>query len=95
MRSCFHLNQYVQAKGQTVRLFSTGVIPELVAKWIAGNGILPSMLCLVQEEEDTNTSRVDAGEQVSQDKKPEQQNPIVSKCLASHLTHQGFNCKPY
>lgn len=28
-----------------------GVLPEVVAKWIAGQGILPSMLCLAEEEE--------------------------------------------
>ena len=59
---------------------AVGVIPELVAKWIAGNGISPNMLCLAQEEdEEADSSKVDEGEEVSEDRKPEQQNPIVGK----------------
>ena len=41
------------------------------------------MLCLVQDDEDeTDSSKVDQGQEVSEDRKPEQQqqqNPIVGK----------------
>lgn len=57
------------------------MIPELVAKWIAGNGISPSMLCLVQEEEDADSSKVDQGQEVFDEKKPESQNPIVCEYI--------------
>ena len=64
-------------------LFQKGVIPELVAKWIAGNGISPNMLCLVQEDEDADSSKIDDGQEVSEDTKPEQQNPIVGKIIST------------
>ena len=64
-------------------MFQKGVIPELVAKWIAGNGISPNMLCLVQEDEDADSSKTDNGQEVSEDTKPEQQNPIVGKIIST------------
>ena len=64
-------------------MFQKGVIPELVAKWIAGNGISPNMLCLVQEDEDADSSKIDDGQEVSEDTKPEQQNPIVGKIIST------------
>ena len=64
-------------------MFQKGVIPELVAKWIAGHGISPNMLCLVQEDEDADSSKIDDGQEVSEDTKPEQQNPIVGKIIST------------
>ncbi len=54
----------------------------LVAKWIAGNGISPGMLCLVQDEDaqEGDSLNVEEGQEVSEEKKSEpEQNPIVGK----------------
>ena len=41
------------------------------------------MLCLVQEDEDADSSKTDNGQEVSEDTKPEQQNPIVGKIIST------------
>ena len=41
------------------------------------------MLCLVQEDEDADSSKIDDGQEVSEETKPEQQNPIVGKIIST------------
>ena len=55
----------------------------MVAKWIAGEGISPTMLCLSQEDEegDMNESHVDRAEEATE-KKCEPANPVVGQCFS-------------
>ena len=47
-----------------------GILPEVVAKWIMGQGILPSMLCLVEDEEEDEEMADEDTTSVKQIQKP-------------------------
>lgn len=53
---------------------SAGMIPEFVAKWIAGHGILPGMLCMEEEEADqsmgSEVNKSDSGGSMAVDETP-------------------------
>ena len=64
-------------------VYVSGVLPEFVAKWIAGQGILPSMLCLSQaaekyEEEPMETDETVKGSSKKSASSQPAVNPIIS-----------------
>ena len=60
-----------------ISLFS-GVLPEVVAKWIASQAIPPTMLCLGDPSE-KETQQKGKGDESPEVSKPEPANPIVGK----------------
>ena len=75
-----------------------GMLPEFVAKWITGNGIPVSMLCMTQEPPNTQSEgSLEEGEEgASQDdKKVECLNPLVGESAFNVNVHRRFYLNSY
>ena len=72
----------------TICIILTGVLPELVAKWIASQAILPAMLCLAEDAQDPPPDSDNKGEEVPKGKKLDQPSPIIGESATRNHKHE-------